>query len=46
MVDNIIYDMDSTTSPSSSDSDSSPANQPRAPAAQIQVTLIRIVQLV
>ncbi|KAI5596204.1 hypothetical protein BDE02_03G190800 [Populus trichocarpa] len=45
MVDNIIYDMDSTTSPSSSDSDSSPANQPRAPAAQIQETPVQSSEL-
>ena len=45
MVNNVVYDMDSTTSPSSSDSDSSPVNR-QAPAAKIEVTLIRIVQLV
>ncbi|KAJ6428051.1 hypothetical protein OIU84_023465 [Salix udensis] len=36
MVNNIVYDMDSTTSPSSSDSDSSPVNRPQAPAAKIE----------
>jgi hypothetical protein len=46
MVNNVVYDMDSATSPSSSDSDSSPVNRPQAPAAKIEVTLIRIVQLV
>ncbi|XP_038993704.1 uncharacterized protein LOC120117506 [Hibiscus syriacus] len=30
MMDNLLYDMDSTTSPSSSDSDSSPKNRPQA----------------
>ncbi|GMJ15540.1 hypothetical protein like AT5G12930 [Hibiscus trionum] len=30
LTDNLIYDMDSTTSPSSSDSDSSPKNHPQA----------------
>jgi hypothetical protein len=46
MVNNVVYDMDSAASPSSSDSDSSPVNRPQAPAAKIEVTLIRIVQLV
>ncbi|KAJ6340965.1 hypothetical protein OIU78_009194 [Salix suchowensis] len=36
MVNNIVYDMDSTTSPSSSDSDSSPVNRPQAPAAKTE----------
>ncbi|KAK8520565.1 hypothetical protein V6N13_030992 [Hibiscus sabdariffa] len=31
MTDNLVYDMDSTTSPSSSDSDSSPKTHPQAP---------------
>lgn len=31
MADNLVYDMDSTTSPSSSDSDSGPVNKPQAP---------------
>ncbi|KAF5725491.1 hypothetical protein HS088_TW23G00213 [Tripterygium wilfordii] len=34
MVDNIIYGMDSTTSPSSSDSDSPPVNRPKAHVAE------------
>ncbi|KAJ6713371.1 hypothetical protein OIU79_009375 [Salix purpurea] len=38
MVNNIVYDMDSTTSPSSSDSDSSPVNRPQAPAVKIEST--------
>ncbi|KAJ6392789.1 hypothetical protein OIU77_022302 [Salix suchowensis] len=38
MVNNIVYDMDSTTSPSSSDSDSSPVNRPQAPAAKTEST--------
>ncbi|KAG6781723.1 hypothetical protein POTOM_014635 [Populus tomentosa] len=46
MVDNIIYDMDSTTSPSSSDSDSSPANRPQTPAAHIQETPVQSSELV
>ncbi|CAK7339296.1 unnamed protein product [Dovyalis caffra] len=41
MVNNIVYDMDSTTSPSSSDSDSSPVNRPQAPAAKIEETSIQ-----
>ncbi|KAJ6934661.1 hypothetical protein NC651_009610 [Populus alba x Populus x berolinensis] len=45
MVDNIIYDMDSTTSPSSSDSDSSPANRPQTPAAHIQETPVQSSEL-
>ncbi|KAJ6713370.1 hypothetical protein OIU79_009374 [Salix purpurea] len=44
-VRNIVYDMDSTASPSSSDSDSSPVNRPQVPSAKVEVTLIRIVQL-
>ncbi|KAJ7980749.1 Inactive rhomboid protein [Quillaja saponaria] len=35
MRDNLVYDMDSTTSPSSSDSDSVPANRPQVPATKI-----------
>ncbi|XP_027077332.1 uncharacterized protein LOC113776350 [Coffea eugenioides] len=31
MADNVLYDIDNTTSPSSSDSDSSPGNQPQFP---------------
>ncbi|KAI5675252.1 hypothetical protein M9H77_06202 [Catharanthus roseus] len=34
MADNLVYDMDSTTSPSSSDSDSGPVNKPQAPIAR------------
>ncbi|KAG8471591.1 hypothetical protein CXB51_036246 [Gossypium anomalum] len=36
MTDNLIYDMDSTTSPSSSDSDCSPKNQPQAPVPKVE----------
>ncbi|XP_062172801.1 uncharacterized protein LOC133878283 isoform X2 [Alnus glutinosa] len=36
MTENLLYDMDSTTSPSSSDSDSSPSNQPHAPVAKME----------
>jgi hypothetical protein len=36
MAENLLYDMDSTTSPSSSDSDSSPSNQPHAPIAKVE----------
>ena len=36
MAENLLYDMDSTTSPSSSDSDSSPSNQPHAPVAKAE----------
>lgn len=36
MTDNLIYDMDSTTSPSSSDSDCAPRNKPQAPVAKSQ----------
>ncbi|XP_059665202.1 uncharacterized protein LOC132311340 [Cornus florida] len=36
MAENLIYDMDSTTSPSSSDSDCPPRNRPQAPVARIQ----------
>lgn len=35
MAENLLYDMDSTTSPSSSDSDSSPSNQPHTPSAKL-----------
>ncbi|KAJ6325955.1 hypothetical protein OIU78_013114 [Salix suchowensis] len=45
MVDNVIYDMDSTTSPSSSDSDSSPAKRPQPPAAQIPETHVQSSEL-
>ncbi|KAG5250022.1 inactive rhomboid protein [Salix suchowensis] len=45
MVDNVIYDMDSTTSPSSSDSDSSPAKRPQPPAAQIPETPVQSSEL-
>ncbi|KAE8711311.1 putative DNA binding protein [Hibiscus syriacus] len=36
MMDNLLYDMDSTTSPSSSDSDSSPKNRPQAPLSKAE----------
>jgi hypothetical protein len=42
MVDNILYDLDSS---SSSDSDSSPSNQPKTPSFTVQVTLSRIVSI-
>lgn len=38
LMNNIVYDMDSTTSPSSSDSDSSPANRAQAAVANVQAT--------
>lgn len=34
MTENLLYDMESTTSPSSSDSDSSPADRSQSPAAK------------
>ncbi|XP_039027865.1 uncharacterized protein LOC120161722 isoform X1 [Hibiscus syriacus] len=36
MTDNLIYDMDSTTSASSSDSDSPPKNRPQAPVPKAE----------
>ncbi|XVE60038.1 hypothetical protein DITRI_Ditri05aG0094600 [Diplodiscus trichospermus] len=36
MTDNLLYDMDSTTSPSSSDSDCSPKNHPQAPVPKVE----------
>ncbi|KAM7277960.1 hypothetical protein ACFE04_005094 [Oxalis oulophora] len=39
MLDNLVYDMDSTTSPSSSDSDSTPNNKPQIPAFKAGVQL-------
>ncbi|KAA8549553.1 hypothetical protein F0562_001429 [Nyssa sinensis] len=36
MTDNLVYDMDSTTSPSSSDSDSTPRNRPQPLVARSQ----------
>ncbi|CAK9146753.1 unnamed protein product [Ilex paraguariensis] len=36
MADNVLYDMDSTTSPSSSDSDCSPGNCPQTPIMRSQ----------
>ncbi|KAH8522886.1 hypothetical protein H0E87_003509 [Populus deltoides] len=45
MVNNVVYDMDSTTSPSSSDSDSSPVNRPQAPAAKIEETPVQSTEL-
>ncbi|XP_030443738.2 uncharacterized protein LOC115666089 [Syzygium oleosum] len=38
MADNLLYDMDSSTSPSSSDSDSSPKTRPQATIVKQQVT--------
>ncbi|KAF2317723.1 hypothetical protein GH714_039671 [Hevea brasiliensis] len=40
MLDNIVYDMDNSTSPSSSDSDSSPGNRAQASVIKNQVTSI------
>lgn len=36
MADNVVYDMDSTTDPSSSDSDSIPRNRAQAPFVEVQ----------
>ncbi|KAK6272721.1 hypothetical protein POUND7_009804 [Theobroma cacao] len=36
MTDNLLYDMDSTTSPSSSDSDCSPENHSQAPVPKVE----------
>lgn len=36
MTDNVVYDMDSTTDPSSSDSDSIPRNRAQAPLVEVQ----------
>ncbi|XVF19232.1 hypothetical protein REPUB_Repub11eG0092300 [Reevesia pubescens] len=36
MTDNLLYGMDSTTSPSSSDSDCSPKNHPQAPVLKVE----------
>ncbi|OMO78108.1 hypothetical protein COLO4_24829 [Corchorus olitorius] len=36
MTDNVLYDMDSTTSPSSSDSDCSPKNRLQAPVLKVE----------
>ncbi|XP_057953516.1 uncharacterized protein LOC131147893 [Malania oleifera] len=36
MAENIIYDMDSTTSPSSSDSDCPPKSRPQTPVTKVQ----------
>lgn len=41
MVDNVVYDMDSTTSPSSSDSDSSPVNRQQVSVTKIQETPVQ-----
>jgi len=38
MADNLLYDMDSSTSPSSSDSDSSPKSRPQVSIAKQQET--------
>ncbi|XP_031285135.1 uncharacterized protein LOC116143816 [Pistacia vera] len=40
MADNLLYDMDSTTSPSSSDSDSPPVNRPEVPVPKVLGTPI------
>ncbi|XWS73504.1 hypothetical protein CRYUN_Cryun02cG0135000 [Craigia yunnanensis] len=36
MTDNLLYDMDNTTSPSSSDSDCLPKNRPQAPVPKVE----------
>ncbi|KAL0418530.1 UNVERIFIED_CONTAM: hypothetical protein Sradi_1266500 [Sesamum radiatum] len=41
MADNVLYDMDNTTSPSSSDSDTSPRNRTQPPAIKSQEILIQ-----
>jgi hypothetical protein len=41
MVENLLYDMDNTTSPSSSDSDSSPSNQPHASVAKVEEIFVK-----
>ncbi|KAL0370384.1 UNVERIFIED_CONTAM: hypothetical protein Sangu_0356500 [Sesamum angustifolium] len=41
MADNVLYDMDSTTSPSSPDSDTSPRNRTQPPAIKSQEILIQ-----
>ncbi|XP_015571372.1 uncharacterized protein LOC8274407 isoform X2 [Ricinus communis] len=41
MMENIVYDMDSTTSPSSSDSDSSPVNRSLAPVVKNQAAPVQ-----
>ncbi|KAI9194280.1 hypothetical protein LWI28_004702 [Acer negundo] len=41
MADNLLYNMDSTTSPSSSDSDSPPKNRPEAPVAKHRDSLLQ-----
>ncbi|KAK3205139.1 hypothetical protein Dsin_019185 [Dipteronia sinensis] len=41
MADNLLYNMDSTTSPSSSDSDSPPKNRPEAPDAKHRDSLLQ-----
>lgn len=42
MADNVLYDMDSTTDPSSSDSDSSPKNRTQALALEGQKISVQI----
>ncbi|KAJ8759595.1 hypothetical protein K2173_008775 [Erythroxylum novogranatense] len=46
LLDNIVYDMDSATSPSSSDSDTSPKNQERPHAIKIPETPLQQNDLV
>ncbi|KAL0437241.1 UNVERIFIED_CONTAM: hypothetical protein Sradi_0432000 [Sesamum radiatum] len=41
MADNMVYDMDSTTSPSSSDSDTSPRNRTQPPSIKSQETSVQ-----
>ncbi|KDP20188.1 hypothetical protein JCGZ_07908 [Jatropha curcas] len=41
MMENIVYDMDSSTSPSSSDSDSSPVNRPKTTDTKNQFTPVQ-----
>ncbi|KAL3645107.1 hypothetical protein CASFOL_010287 [Castilleja foliolosa] len=41
MSDNVLYDMDSTTDPSSSDSDTSPRNKTQPPPLKVQETPVQ-----
>ncbi|GAV63506.1 hypothetical protein CFOL_v3_07024 [Cephalotus follicularis] len=43
MADNLLYDMDSTTSPSSSDSDSQPASRSETPVAKVDEIRVEII---
>ncbi|BBH04375.1 hypothetical protein Prudu_015498 [Prunus dulcis] len=45
MTDNLLYDMDSTTSPSSSDSDCSPVNRTKAPPSSKYRRFLRFMTL-